>query len=199
MDRPRAAAASIEGAIETFVIDWPVLLFLGVLFGGFAPQEGAWASRAFKWGGLATVAFTIVAFVSYAVAPDWMWMYFLDPSDVAWSIPGLVIAYLATYGLGFAAAIGLKPLGGRALVATGVALIVAELGILALTWSRYHLVGTRAEWASGRAHELFSISPSGPVRTIGILVPMFFVVLAFALYSTWRDGRRGPRRVTRGG
>lgn len=189
MDHPRDPAPRIEGAIETFVIDWPVLLFLGVLFGAFAPREAAWGSRAFKWGSLAAAVFTVVAFVSYAVAPDWMWMYFLDPSDAAWSVPGLVLAYLATYVLGFAAAIGLKPLGTRALVAAGIALVVAEVGIIALTWSRYHLVGTRAEWARGDAHELFSVSPSGPVRTIGILVPLFFVVLAVALYSTWRGTR----------
>ena len=118
-------------------------------------------------------------------------MYFLDPGDVAWSLPGLVAAYLGAYLLGFAASIGLKPLGTRALVIAATAMVIAEVGILALTWSRYHLVGTRAEWLRGDAHELFSVSPSGPVRTIGLLVAAFFFVLAGALYSTWRSARAG--------
>jgi hypothetical protein len=182
--------------IETFIIDWPVLLFLGLLFGSFAPADGWWRSRAFKAGFIAALVFTIVAFASYAVAPDWMWMYFLDPGDVAWALPGLVVAYVAAYLLGFAAAIGLKPLGTRALVIAAGVTIAAEIGVLALTWSRYHLVGTRSEWLRGEAHELFSISPSGPVKTIGLLVPAFFVVLALAFFSTWRSARAGARPRT---
>jgi hypothetical protein len=170
------------------------LIFLGILFGAFAPRDAWWRSRAFKAGSVTAVAFTAVAFASYAVAPDWMWMYFLDPNDVAWAVPGLVLAYLATYLTGFAAAIGLQQLGPKALAVAGAATVVAEVGVIALTWSRYHLVGTRAEWVGGDAHELFSISPSGPVRTIGILVPAFFVVLAVALYLTWRSARAHPSR-----
>jgi hypothetical protein len=169
-----------------------VLVFLGILFGSFAPAREWWRSRAFVAGTVTAGVFTFVAFASYAVAPDWMWMYFLDPSDVAWSLPGLVVAYVVTYLLGFAAAVGLKPLGTKALAVAGVAMVAAEAGVIALTWSRYHLVGTRAEWLRDDAHELFSVSPSGPVKTIGLLVPAFFVVLAVALFSTWRSARAGP-------
>jgi hypothetical protein len=189
MARSARTGRATKGAIETFIIDWPVLLFLGILFGAFAPADGWWRSRAFKAGSVAAVVFTVVAFASYAVAPDWMWMYFIDPGDAAWALPGLAVAYVATYLLGFAAAIGLKPLGTKALACAGGAAVLAEIGVLALTWSRYHLVGTRSEWLRGDAHELLSVSPSGPVKTIGILVPAFFVVLAVALFTTWRAAR----------
>lgn len=189
MARPARLGLGPKGAIETFIIDWPVLLFLGILFGAFAPADGWWRSRAFKAGSFAALVFTIVAFASYAVAPDWMWMYFIDPRDATWALPGLAVAYLATYLLGFAAAVGLKPLGRKALAAAAGAMVLAEIGVLALTWSRYHLVGTREEWLRGDAHELLSVSPSGPVKTIGILVPVFFLVLAIALFRTWRTER----------
>jgi hypothetical protein len=193
VDRQARAGEGPKGAIETFIIDWPVLLFLGIIFGSLAPADGWWRSRAFRAGSVAALVFTIVAFASYAVAPDWMWMYFLDPGDVAWSLPGLAVAYLAAYALGFAAAIGLKPLGTRAVVIAAAATVLAEIGVIAITWSRYHLVGTRSEWLRGNAHELFSVSPSGPVKTIGILVPAFFVVLGVSLFWTWRSSRARPQ------
>ena len=154
MDRPAHAREGSKGAIETFIIDWPVLLFLGILFGSLAPADGWWRSRAFKAGAVAALVFTIVAFASYVVAPDWMWMYFLDPGAVAWSLPALAVAYPAAYVLGFAAAIGLKPLGKRAVVTAAAVTVLAEIAVIAITWSRYHLVGTRSEWLRGDAHEL---------------------------------------------
>jgi hypothetical protein len=169
-------------------------LFLGILFGAFAPSESWISSRAFVVGFAVAVAFTIVAFVSYAVAPDWMWMYFLDPSDVAWSLPGIALGYLAVFVVGFASAIGLKGLGRRALVAAGLSMIAGELGVIAITWSRYHEVGTRAEWLRGDAHELFSVSPSGPVATIGVMIPLFFVALAAGLFYVWRARASGSLR-----
>jgi hypothetical protein len=177
-----------------------VLLFLGILFGAFAPREAWWKSRAFFAGSVAALVFTIVAFASYAVAPDWMWMYFLDPGDVAWSLPAIAIGYLVAFGMGFAAAVALKSLSTRLVVAAAASMLAAEIVVLAITWSRYHEVGTRAEWLRGGAHELFTARPSGPVATIGVLVPVFFAVLAAALFYTWRATRAGssvPAREAR--
>jgi hypothetical protein len=156
-------------------------------------------SRAFAAGGITALVFTIVAFASYAVAPDWMWMYFLDPDDVAWALPAIALGYLVAFVVGFAAAVGLKPLGRRIVTFAAAAMIAAEVVVIAITWSRYHEVGTRAEWLKGDAHELFSVSPSGPVATIGVLAPVFFVVLAGALFYTWRSSRSGTARVGRSG
>jgi hypothetical protein len=178
-----------EGAIRTFVIDWPVLLFLGLLFGAFAPDSDWLRSRAFAAGLASALVFTAVAFISYAVAPDWMWMYFLEPSDASWALPGIAIGYVAVFLVGFAAAVGLASLGRRAVIAAAVTMLIGELGVVALTWSRYHLIGTKEEWLAGRAHELFTASPSGPVTTIGILGPVFLVIFGVSLFVTWRSGR----------
>ena len=174
---------------QTFIIDWPILAFLGIVFGSFAPRDRWWLSTSFRAGLVTALAFTIVAFVSYAVAPDWMWMYFLDASKVSWMLPGLALGYVSMFVLGYAAAVGLRPLGRRMQVGAALGALAAEVGTLAVTWSRYHLVGTRAEWRRGAAHELFTAHPSGPVTTIGLLGPAFAIVLVVSLVVTWRSGR----------
>lgn len=166
-----------------------MLLFLGILFGSFAPAEAWWRSRAFTVGLVTAVVFTAVAFISYASAPDWMWMYFLTPSAVAWALPGIAIGYVAVFLLGFAAAVGLRPLGRRVVAAAAITMLIGEVGVVALTWSRYHLIGTRAEWLSGNAHELFTANPSGPVTTIGLLGPVFLATFAASLFIAWRSSR----------
>jgi hypothetical protein len=171
-----------------------VLLFLGILFGSFAPAGDWRRSRPFVAGLATALAFTAIAFISYAVAPDWMWMYFLAPSDVAWALPGIAVGYVAVFVLGFAAAVGLKPLGARVLATAAITMLIGEIGVVALTWSRYHLIGTRQEWVTGNAHELFTASPSGPVTTIGLLGPVFLAVFAVSLFVTWRSGRAAAAR-----
>jgi hypothetical protein len=183
-----------KGAIETFIIDWPVLLFLGTLFGWFAPAESWWRSRAFRAGAITALVFTIIAFVSYALAPDWMWMYFFTPSKVAWTLPGIAVGYLLMFVVGFGASIALKPLGAKVVASVAVGLLAGELGIVAITWSRYHLVGTKQEWLNGNAHELFTSSPSGPASTIGLLGPAFALICAAALFVTWRANRASAGR-----
>ena len=175
--------------IATFIIDWPVLLFLGILFGSLAPSRDWWRSRSFAAGLATALAFTAVAFISYAVAPDWMWMYFLRPSDVAWALPGIALGYIGMFLLGFSAAIGMKPLGRGVLAGAALGTLSAEVVTVALTWSRYHNIGTKQEWLAGRAHELFTTGPSGPVKTIGLLGPVFVVVFAAALFIAWRSSR----------
>jgi hypothetical protein len=137
---------------------------------------------------VATV-FTATAFVSYLVAPDWMWMYFLTPSSVAWSLPIIAVGYLLTFVLGFAAAQGLRPLGRSYLIAACAAMLVAELAVVAVTWDRYRSVGTKDEWLSGAAHSLFAAPPTGPVKLIGVLGPVFAVTLIAGIFITWRARR----------
>ena len=188
MDRSTATEA-LEGAIETFIIDWPVLIFIGLLFGAFAPPTEAWSSRAFIAGLVASVAFTATAFISYVVAPDWMWMYFLDPDGVAWSLPVVALGYPATFVLGFAAALGLRSLSRSYVFGAAAAALVSEIVVLGLTWDRYRFVGTTKEWLSNEAVPLLSTSPEGPVRVIGLLGPLFLVVLVATFLWTLR-GRR---------
>jgi hypothetical protein len=173
--------------IETFIIDWPVLLAIGLAFGGRA--SGRPARRAFVLGGVAVLVFTATALISYAIAPDWMWMYFIEPADAAWSLPLIALGYLFFYIVGFAAGVTLRAMSRPSLWSAIATALVLEVGVVALTWDRYHLVGSAAEWASGRAHELFSLSPSGPARTIGLLSPVFLVSLVVSFYLVRKDER----------
>jgi hypothetical protein len=173
--------------IETFIIDWPVLIALGMSFGLFAP-EGTWhRSRAFLAGLASAAAFTLVAMLSFVVAPDWMFMYFIEPSDASWIVPLIPVAYVFCYVLAFAGAVGLRALS-RAFVWAAVGWsLVMEIAIVGLTWDRYHLVGTAGEWVSGDAHELFSATPEGAARWISLMSPVFLIVLAAAFVWVWRD------------
>jgi hypothetical protein len=166
--------------IATFIIDWPVLIFLGLVFGAWAPPTGWWRSRALLAGAIAAGVFTLTALASYAIAPDWMWMYFLDPDPVSWVVFVIPAAYAFTFLLGFWSAIALKPLGGQAIARAAVVSLILEAVVIGITWERYSEVGTAAEWSAGRANELFSLSPDGDARTIGLMGPVFLVVAVAA-------------------
>lgn len=175
--------------IATFIIDWPVLIFIGVVFGAFAPDTSWWRGRAFVAGLVTAAVFTATAVISYFIEPDWMWMYFLDPDEVSWVVPLIPVGFLLLYALAFAAAVSLRQLDRLALWAAGALALLAEIVVVAVTWDRYRLVGTRQEWLTGSAHELFSTSPSGPVKTIGLLGPVFAAVFLAALYVVYRSRR----------
>ena len=175
--------------VATFIIDWPVLTFLGFAFGAYAPVQRWWRSRAFLGGAITAIVFTSTALISYAVAPDWMWMYYVDPDKVSWSVPLIGVAYIVLFGFAFLSAVGLKASDVNVVWPLAIVSLAGEVLILALTWDRYHRVGTTVEWLRGQAAELFSVSPEGPVKTIGILGPVFAVTLAVAFVMVYR-GRR---------
>lgn len=182
-----AGPRQCEGVVATFVIDWPVLVFIGLLFGHLAPTDTWWRSRAFLAGALCAAAFGAVALISYLLAPDWMWMYFLDPADATWAVPIVLIGYLFVFALSFAAAQGLRALSRNAVVA-GLALsVIGELAVLALTWDRYRLIGSEEQWRAGRGHELISLSPTGPAAIIGLLGGIFIALVVGSLYLSWKD------------
>ncbi|MDQ3985545.1 MAG: hypothetical protein M3280_03500 [Actinomycetota bacterium] len=178
--------------IETFIIDWPVLVLIGVLFGAFAPTTEWWKSRAFMAGLVTAAVFTSTAIVSYFIEPDWMWMYFLDPDDVAWVVPLIPVGYILTFVLGFAAALTFRAMGTAFVWGAGIAAAVCEIVVVAVTWDRYHLVGSRSEWVRDAANELFTASPSGSVKTIGLLGPVFIAVLVVSLILVRRSARSTP-------
>ncbi|HET7481489.1 MAG TPA: hypothetical protein VFK89_01380 [Actinomycetota bacterium] len=172
--------------VATFIIDWPILAFLGFAFGALAPLERWWRSRAFVAGSIAAVVFSSTAFITYAIAPDWMWMYYADPNQLSWIVPLLAVAYLACFGLSFIAAIGLRSSGVKSVWPLAAVSLVLEVIVVAATWDRYHHVGTRLEWLRGSAAELFSTSPEGPVKTLGVLGPLFLVTLVVAIVIAYR-------------
>ena len=176
--------------IATFIIDWPVLGLLGFVFGASASGDAWWRSRAFRAGLVSAAVFTGTAIVSYFVAPDWMWMYLIEPETLSWTVPFMVPAYLFVYAVSFAAAVALRAAGPVLVwVCAGVAVLM-EVAVLAATWERYHLVGTTTEWHRGLAHELFDPTPTGDAQTIGLMGPVVIVTIAVCLFVTYRGSRR---------
>jgi hypothetical protein len=133
--------------------------------------------------------FTGSALLSYTVAPDWMWMYFIDPAEARWTLPLMPFAYLVTYIIGFAAGISLKQVSARVAWGGALAALAFEVGVVALTWDRYRAVGSATEWSSGTAYDLFASPPSGPVVTISVSGAVFLVSLVVALIFIWRQSR----------
>ena len=164
-----------------------MLMFIGLLFGAFAPRSQWWKSTAFTTGLIAAAVFTATAFVSYALAPDWMWMYWIEPARVSWALPGIAIGYFFVFCLSFAGATAIRELGPRIQAAAIVAALAGEVGIVAITWDRYHRIGTTSEWLQVRAHELFSLHPTGVARTIGVMGPVFAIAFVVCLVATWRS------------
>ena len=55
-------------------------------------------SRAFISGSLVTLGFIGLAAYSYTIAPDWMWMYFVDPAGIPlWMVIALFVAYYLAF------------------------------------------------------------------------------------------------------
>ncbi|MBI1909639.1 MAG: hypothetical protein HYS22_05670 [Deltaproteobacteria bacterium] len=139
--------------VPTFIIDWPFLIFLGLLY-GFALKnpEGRplFRTRAFVAGTLVLFLFIVVVFWSYRIAPDWMWMYFVEAMNVPGWIVGLILfGYYLTFLLGFLLKFELAKLGkgfpGGALV-----LSVAASGMIILpVKDRYLNVTTTYGWRAG--------------------------------------------------
>lgn len=162
-------------------------MFLGLVFGDGAPEQHWWRSRAFYAGLMTTGVFTAAALLSYMVAPDWMWMYFADPEEMSGVVKVIPAAYFFTFLLGFAAALGLRR-SGRLWQAAGLAL-AAEGAIVALTWDRYHRIGTKEEWEEGTAAELFATKPEGAAKKIGMLGPLVVGSFVVGLYLARKDRR----------
>ncbi len=180
----------VKGAIKTFIIDWPVLIFLGLVFGHLAPDVLWWRSRAFVLGLVTTAVFLATALISFGLVPDWMWMYYVDPNEIGWALMFMPAAYFLVFALSFVAAVGMRLSGwaGRT-IPLAILMLLWEVLIIALTWDRYRFVGTAEEWSRGTAAPLFSTSPEGAVRVIGALGPVFLAVFVLSLIVVRRSGR----------
>ncbi len=135
---------------------------------------------------MTTGAFTAAALLSYMFAPDWMWMYLVDPQDVHAVVKLIPIAYVATFVAAFAAAARLRRDARAPLLAAAGACIAVELGLVAATWDRYRKVGTRDQWQRGEAADLFALKPQGLAKKISALAPLVAGSFALGLYVARR-------------
>lgn len=175
--------------IETFIIDWPILAFFGFLFGGVSTRVGV--ARALVAGLIPMGGFTASAMLSYKHAPDWMWMYYRDPKDMEPVVRFMPAAYVAVFLVSFLAALRLERSALR--TARGLAL-GAEAAVLAVTWDRYHRIGTKEEWAAGNADELLSARPEGKAKKVGAYMPLVVGTFVAGALLAWGGRASAARR-----
>ena len=178
--------------METYIIDWPILAFFGFLFGGRAPLTRWWRSRAFFGGLIATGGLTASAVLSNEDAPDWMWMYYRDPEEMAPVTRLMPAGYLLAYVLSFLGGIGLRR-RGRPLPVAAAGALMSEAAVVAATWDRYHRIGTQEEWERGTASELVTLKPEGMAKKVSGYAPIVFGTLALG----WLLARNGDAAAAR--
>lgn len=187
--------------VETIFLDWGLSLGAGLLFGIAGRHEAArsprlLATRAFLWG-LASLHVGVVAVSAalYAMAPDWMWMYWVDPDALPLAVVALAFAlYEAAYVAGFALGAELERLRrGAGWAAAGVlfALISAAE---ATTRTRLFHFGSREEFLAGRAPGGIRLDPLRVEPEMWVLLASGVLSTAAIAYLVWRLARADARR-----
>jgi hypothetical protein len=146
--------------VETVFLDWALAFGAGIVFGLAGRREIALAppgfrTRAFRWG-LAYLHLGIIAIsaVTYAINPDWMWMYYVRARSLPIIVVIMVFAlYEASFVAGFLVGPALerarRGTGLTVAVAFGLALSIAEVAARArlshfATFDEYHTGIARA-------------------------------------------------------
>jgi len=194
---PLGLQSEREGVIETVFLDWALALGAGLLFGLAGRGEVASSSslvrtRAFRWGlvylhlGVLAISITL-----YAIAPAWMWMYWVDPSHLPIVVVVLAfVLYEVCYLAGFALAAELERWRRNATWGLAIAMFLAINAAEIATRTRLFHVGTYSEFAAGRAPLGIRFSPLhlDPVMAIvlgpGLIATVAIVVVAVRL---WRS------------
>jgi len=149
--------------IETVFLDWGLAFGTGVLFAIAGRSEIAATSqrirtRAFRWGfaylhlGVLSISLTL-----YALNPDWMWMYWVDPRALPAGIQALAfVMYEVCFVAGFLLAAELARRSGW-LLAGITAAAITTLEITART--RLFRFGTIDEFRAGTAAPAIGTNP----------------------------------------
>lgn len=172
--------------IKTFIIDWPVLILVGIAFGYGTKQKpgiSLFKSHAF-WGGMFIAAsFSALAYWSYLIAPDWMFMYVVEAKQVpAIIVYGILILYACVYAFGFTAKFELEKISSSLPILAVILCVIAEVGIILSFKDQYINVATRAQFLSGAKQFWIPLPKSKvggfPIGFFGaMLVPAAFMLL----------------------
>jgi len=171
--------------VETFLIDTPVMIIFGLLFGPYVREKEKKApclSRAFIFGFIFSTIFVISVIWSYFLAPDWMWMYFPEKSSLniwGWIYILSVLYYFPFIG-GFLLGMVLSERSKVVYWISVVYFLIMELLIILLLFQRYYFVGTREEFLKGKAVPLNS-----PASPVGTLMNIFSIVLIVIFIAMW--------------
>jgi hypothetical protein len=161
--------------IPTFLIDWPVLLLIGVIFGFGVknlPSGSVVKTHAFFSGLLVVGIFTAIVFWSYLLAPDWMFNYVVRASEVPTALVVLVLAfYFAAYAAGFLLKFKMQRLGRGALIGLILVLAAGCVIVPVAFGERYTKVGSADEFFNGTAIPLpeSEVGKAPATLTLGLL------------------------------
>ncbi len=142
----------------TFIIDPPLLLFIGALFALSLPLSSdtiVWKSRAMRAGLITLTIFNVAVVISYYKYPDWMWMYIITASGFSAAIHFITVIvalliYYFLFILGFWWCLRLRVQNKRIWPLLVLLLVASGLVIVPVA-DQYLHVGTTAQYLAGTA------------------------------------------------
>ncbi len=169
----------------TFIIDWPVVILIGLIFAyGIKgqPQGSVFFTRAFVAGKIILTLFVAIVYYSYWLAPDWMWGYYVRDSELPrWLVFYVLALYYIAYAAGFFIAHeGRKWRTWYPPVVMGL-MVVGEALLIMAQQPRYLAVGTYDQFMAGTT-QLLSDSAVGTVPGIlsGVLIVLGLMALLWS-------------------
>ncbi|HVL88914.1 MAG TPA: hypothetical protein VM841_01635 [Actinomycetota bacterium] len=181
----------------TVFLDWGLAFGAGVLFaiagsGEVAETPRRLQTRAFRWGfaylhlGVLSISLTL-----YAINPDWMWMYWVDPAALPAGIQALAfVLYQICFLAGFLLTAELARRSAWLLAGLTAAAIIA-LEITART--RLFRFGTIDEFRAGTADPAISTNPPSIATEFWLVAVAGAVSLAAMAVLLLKLVRRNPR------
>ncbi len=125
----------------------------------------------------------LMVVASYAMAPDWMWMYYIDSRQVSWLF--LVYVLISLYGLPLIAGLFLgQELYARRKIywlAAILACLLVEGLLLALLWDRYNFISDYLGFLQRKGQPLV-----GSTHPLALLLNMGGVILLVVAVYLWR-------------
>lgn len=159
------------------------MVLIGMLYAPLARETAIpfFRTKAFFASVRLAAAFLAVVAVSYAVAPDWMWTYYVRPSEV--TAAGLFYVALVFYLLPYASGVFIGQLcmrNRKRWIIGIITCLIVQAAMLGGWWQRYTHVGTAEEFFAGAAQPITSARPLNIILNVGTVV-----LIAFA-YWQWR-------------
>lgn len=157
------------------------MYIIGHLFGFL---HGKSKERALTWLAVAAGSvFTAAAATFYVLYPDWMWMYYVDPSKVPLPVVLLLFAVLYYVPLFLGLGVPRKLPALKAKVAVFAVAIALQGLEFVLLWNRYARVGTYEEFHRGAGENLFDSKMSTLLNVAG-------AVVAVSIAALWITARK---------
>lgn len=189
--------------IETVFLDWALALGAGLLFGLAGRGEVANApslarTRAFRWG-LAYLHVGVIAISAalYVIEPAWMWMYWVDPSELPIVVVILsFLVYELCYVAGFAIARELESIRRNATWGLVAIMFPAITAAEIATRVRLFHFGTFEEFHAGNAPLGIDFSPFRLEPAMAIVLGPGLIATAAIVVLTIRLWRVDRARIT---